>query len=163
MILSQFHIFPADGKTLFLDLVYFLATPLYKPFACPFFHVQNKCSSNKCCLCSLWFLRTRVNVPRHKAAQVWRRRSTFFVLFSISKTIKNKTKQCCQAQGSTSVVEEGVCTQKSHAPRQVSRKVNILQAIVCLPLFCLVTLHVFPNLYGDGVLYLLQEVRYEAQ
>lgn len=74
MILSQFHIFPADGKTLFLDLVYFLATPLYKPFACPFFHVQNKCSTNKCCLCSLWFLRTRVNVPRHKAAQVWRRR-----------------------------------------------------------------------------------------
>ena len=57
----------------------------------------------------------------------------------------------------------GGVQQKSHAPRQVSRKVNILQAIVCLCLFCLVTLHVFPNLYGDGVLYLLKEVRYEAQ
>merc|ERR1712203_1121763 len=84
------------------------------------------------------------NVPRHKAAQVWRRRGcvfcfiflyqkqkkqknktmfpgtrqhkcgggggVFLVLFFYTKNKKNKkTKQCSQAQGSTSVEEEGVC------------------------------------------------------
>ena len=91
-MLPQFHIFLSTSKHS-LDLIDFLATPLYKPFACPFFHVQNKCSTNKCCLCSLCFLRTRVNVPRHKAAQVWRR-STFlfyFVYQKQSKTKQNKT------------------------------------------------------------------------